>query len=520
MPSDAIGTAAVPRGVIDSIPQSWRAPLVRLGAAWVAILALFAADWRDMALQWWDSSTYNHVLLVPPIIVWLVGLRVRAVLRLEPVGWWPALVPFAGACFVWLLGDFAGLSLARQLAVVVMAQAAVLALLGPRIGAALAFPLGYMLFLVPAGDELIPALQTITAHITMALLHASAVSAQMEGVFITTPAGYFEVAEACSGVKFLIAMIAYGALVANVCFRSWARRAPFMAMCVIVPILANGARAWGTIFLAGKLGIGFAAGFDHIFYGWIFFGIVMGLVMALGWRFFDRAIDDPMIDAAAIAASPLLGRIGRWRMGQGRVLAVMAALVLSAIGWGAAADRLHASVPAMIELPQVPGWHRVDYRPRAPWQPLHTGADHRLLGRYADDAGHVVDVSFALYAAQGEGREAGGFGQGAVPLGSRWAWEASGPAFADAISDRMQAPGPVRRLAVTSYRAGALVTGSNTRLRLAAMADRLLLRPTPTAVLVISSEDGMTSPPEQSIRAFLSSTGPVGAWMDRVAKLR
>jgi EpsI family protein len=293
-----------------------------------------------------------------------------------------------------------------------------------------------------------------------------------------------------------------------------------MAMCVVVPILANGMRAWGTIYLAGKLGIGFAAGFDHIFYGWVFFGVVMALVMALGWRFFDRAIDDPMIDADAIAASPMLGRVSAWRMGEGWALGAMAALALSAIAWGAAADRLRAPVPALIELPQVPGWHRVDYYPRAPWQPLHTGADHRLLGRYADGAGHVVDVSFALYASQGEGREAGGFGQGAVPLGSKWAWEASGPAFADATSDRIQAPGPVRRLAVTIYRTGALITGSNARLRLEAMVDRLLLRRRPTEVLIVSSEDGAAVPPEQSVRAFLSSAGLVGGWMDRAAKLR
>jgi hypothetical protein len=67
-------------------------------------------------------------------------------------------------------GRFFRLLLARQLAVVVMLQASVLTLLGPRVGVALAFPLFYMLFLVPAGDEMIPTLQTVTARITMLLL--------------------------------------------------------------------------------------------------------------------------------------------------------------------------------------------------------------------------------------------------------------------------------------------------------------------------------------------------------------
>ncbi|MEO0033454.1 MAG: hypothetical protein RIS94_3212, partial [Pseudomonadota bacterium] len=46
-------------------------PLLRLALAWAGILILFLPDWHDMAAQWWDSSTYNHILLVPPIIGWL-----------------------------------------------------------------------------------------------------------------------------------------------------------------------------------------------------------------------------------------------------------------------------------------------------------------------------------------------------------------------------------------------------------------------------------------------------------------
>ena len=63
-----------------------------------------------------------------------------------------------------------------------------------------------------------------------------------------------------------------------------------------MPILANGVRAWGTIFIAEHRGIEFAAGFDHIFYGWIFFAIVLLVVMAIGWQFLDRQ-DRPQVDA-------------------------------------------------------------------------------------------------------------------------------------------------------------------------------------------------------------------------------
>lgn len=500
--------------LVQPLPATWKAPLAALAIAWTGLICVFWRDWADMALQWWDSSTYNHVLLVPLILGWLVSQRWPQLRKLRPRAWWPALLPFAAGAFLWMLGDFSGFSLARQLGVVVMAQSVVPLLLGPHVAAGVLFPLGYMLVLVPFGDELVPTLQQVTARLAMMLLGFAGGPATLDGVFITTPAGYFEVAEACSGVKFLIAMTAYGALVANVCFRSWPRRAAFMVLSLAIPVLANGVRAWGTIWLAGIFGIQFAAGFDHVFYGWVFFALVMAFAMALGWRFFDRPVDDPFIDAAAIEGSPALARLAGRPVAIPVALGAMVAIMLAFLGWAGAATRLEARLPPQIALPDVPGWARVELAPEAPWQPLHTGADHRLFGRYADKAGHVVEVSFALYATQKEGREAGGFGQGALPLGSAWAWEGAGPAFAGGHAELLQAPGHVHRLAVTRYRTGTVLTGSNARLKLANILDRLLLRPRPTSVLILSSEretDGA------SIRMFERSIGDPAAWMDRIA---
>lgn len=288
---------------------AWRVPLAQLALAWTALIALAWRDWSEMARQWWDASTYNHILLVPLIVAWLVRQRWPELSRLTPLAWWPALALLAGGTLAWLGGTALSINTLSQLGAVVLLQASVVLILGPRVAAGLLFPLAYMLFLVPFGDELVPALQSITADMAVALTHVSGVPATIEGVFIDTPAGLFEVAEACSGVKFLVAMIALGMLVAHLCFASWKRRALFMAAAVVVPVLANGVRAWGTIYIAQSQGVEFAAGFDHIVYGWIFFALVMIAVLGVSWRFFDRSPDDPLIDPEAIEASPLLARL-------------------------------------------------------------------------------------------------------------------------------------------------------------------------------------------------------------------
>jgi exosortase/archaeosortase family protein len=116
---------------------------------------------------------------------------------------------------------------------------------------------------------------------SMAMLDMVGIPAHIEGIFITTPNGYYKVAEACAGVKFLVAMVAYGALVANMCFRAWSRRIAFMAACIIIPILANGVRAFATMYVGYLTTADTASSFDHVFYGWFFFAMVMALVMAL-----------------------------------------------------------------------------------------------------------------------------------------------------------------------------------------------------------------------------------------------
>src|SRR3546814_4701315 len=71
----------------------------------------------------------------------------------------------------------------------------------------------------------------------------------------------------------------------NVCFTSWRRRVAFMVGALSLSILANGVRAFATIFVAEVTTIDAAAGFDHVVYGWLFFAVIMIVVMAIAWPF-------------------------------------------------------------------------------------------------------------------------------------------------------------------------------------------------------------------------------------------
>ena len=264
-----------------------------------------------MAHQWWNIDTYSHILLILPILAWLVWIRRDEVARVEARGWWPGFLCCLLGLAICFVGRSADINLIAQLGVIVAFQGATFGIVGLRVGLILAFPLAYMFFLVPFGDEIIPPLQYVTAEMATALTRFSGVETVADGIHIDTPAGLFIVAEECSGVKFLVAMVALGVLVAYSCFASWKRRILFLLACVIVPIVANGIRAWATIFIAQYVGAEAAGSFDHIVYGWFFFGIVIALVLGVAWRWFEREPEEAGWNAQQVSALPMLQRLER-----------------------------------------------------------------------------------------------------------------------------------------------------------------------------------------------------------------
>ena len=283
------------------------AALLALG--WAGLFAVTLREWSAMAHQWWNIDTYSHILLILPILAWLVWIRRDEVARVEAQGWWPGFLWCLLGLAICFVGRSADINLIAQLGVIVAFQGATCGILGLRVGLILAFPLAYMFFLVPFGDEIIPPLQYVTAEMATALTRFSGVETVADGIHIDTPAGLFIVAEECSGVKFLVAMVALGVLVAYSCFASWKRRMLFLLACVIVPIVANGIRAWATIFIAQYVGAEAAGSFDHIVYGWFFFGIVIALVLGVAWRWFEREPEEAGWNAQQVSALPMLQRL-------------------------------------------------------------------------------------------------------------------------------------------------------------------------------------------------------------------
>jgi len=311
---------------------------IAIGAGLIALGWLFRDEVIAAVGVWRDSTAYNHCFLVIPIVLYLIWDR-RASLHGMPASHYP-LAALAGVplALAWLIAERLGIMEGRQLVAMSFVQVLFFAMLGPRLWWRLAGPLLYLYFLVPFGAFLTPKLQDVTtvfvAH-GLPLLH---IPAYITGYTIEIPEGTFLIAEACAGLRFLVAAIAFGCLYALLMYRTALRRAVFIGVSIVVPVVANGFRALDIVALGHYLGSAEAVEADHVIYGWIFFSIVILILIVLGLPFREDQTPHVASSAPAVPVGHPL---------RPALIGVAALIVLAGIGPAVAARLDRAAAPDM-----------------------------------------------------------------------------------------------------------------------------------------------------------------------------
>lgn len=266
--------------------SAWRWPLAMLELVLAVSLAVFNSTYASMAETWSRSETFTHGFLIVPIVLFLIWMKRRELVRLEPHPNAWALIPMVLLGLVWVMGDLVDVTSVRQFAATLMIPAGVWLVLGTGVVRVLQFPLAYLLFAVPFGNFLVPPLMDFTADFTVHAVQLTGVPIYRDGLQFELPTGRWSVAEACSGVRYLIASVALGTLYAYIMYRHMWRRLAFVGIAIVVPIVANGLRAYMIVMIGHLSGMEHAVGIDHLIYGWIFFGVVIFLMFWIGalWR--------------------------------------------------------------------------------------------------------------------------------------------------------------------------------------------------------------------------------------------
>lgn len=373
----------------------WTMHLSALAALLVVLGALY---WKSVAAAvtvWWVSPTFSHCFLIIPVSAYLIWGKRRALAaqtpQVYPRALWLAL-PVAAAA---LAGRLASINEIEQLALIAFVQVLTLALLGPRVYRIVLFPALFLFFLVPMGEYLIAPLQRFTTWFIDVWLGLLGILHYTEGNLIQLANGAYQVAEACAGLRFLIATIAVGTLFAHFTYTSWKKIALFMVACVIVPIIGNGFRALGIVLLAHFSNNKIAVGADHLVYGWGFSVVILAALMYVGSKFADDPDSAPVKPQSAPPAAP----------SHVFPLTILAALIAMSAVPAFAAWRANAIQPidamAFSQQPAIAGWS-VEPVSRD-WAPLYGEPDAKMAFAVRDGKSFApaVDVFVDYYGGQG-----------------------------------------------------------------------------------------------------------------------
>lgn len=236
---------------------------------------------------WIVNDTFNHCFLVVPGVLYVLWQQRGAIVARAPSFSWIGAVGLVGATFVYALGQAAHVELLQHIAIFGLLPIMALLLFGWRVVLVVWAPLAFTLFSVPVGEELIPVFQDVTADMAVMMLKLVGIPVYRDGLYISVSNGDFVVAEACSGVRFFIASVVIGCAYAYLNFVAWWRSLAFAVFSIVLPIVANGIRAFGIIYIGHATEMEHAAGADHLIYGWFFFAVVIVFLILIGHWFSD-----------------------------------------------------------------------------------------------------------------------------------------------------------------------------------------------------------------------------------------
>ena len=346
-----------------------------------------------------------------------------------------------------------------------------------------------------------------TADFTVAMVQLTGIPVYREGTLFSLPTGNWSVVEACSGVRYLIASITLGTLYAYLTYTSYLKRTIFILASIIVPIIANGLRAFMIVMIAHLSDMKLALGVDHFIYGWIWFGIVIFAMFFVGS--FWRDGEDKN------ASLPVQTKTG---VDNKKLLTSAVGVVLFTLAWPAMAwVQSHSFVKDLsvdIDLPASGKWREIE-ESFTGWTPAYQ-APAAELRKYYESNGEKVGLYLALYTNQKEDQELMNSQNVMIePKHEVWAEKGKGKALLDLDGQNVE----VKEAILRSYNQGVYINHwywidgdnvSNQYLAQLIDAKMRLFSKKPTAVgVVVYTELGEEKEPAQdTLQAFLDDMMP------------
>ncbi len=249
------------------------------------LIGTYLNIYTDMSMQWSEDPNYSHGFLVPVISTYLIWQKkdVLSKLQIKSANSGVFLIIFGAiALFV---GIAAQEYFLRRSSSIFMLAGIVLFLFGWQWFKALWLPIGFLFFMIPLPyivyDAMAFPLKLFVAKFSVISLKLMGVVVLREGNIIMFPTTVLEVADACSGLRSLMSLLALGVALAVLTQKRKLAMVLLVVLTVPIAVFTNMIRVIVTGYLAQYYGAAAAEGFFHEFAGMGVFLLAMVMLFML-----------------------------------------------------------------------------------------------------------------------------------------------------------------------------------------------------------------------------------------------
>lgn len=346
----------------EDLSYAWYVPLFSLYVLWT--------ERRKIAESLSSPSVAGLLLSLPFLAVGFIGVR-GIQLRFE-------ILAFAGL-LVTLPWAFFGRETAKRVL----------------------FPAMFLLFCMPLSsylDVVTVHLRLLSTSVAYGALKGFGADIFRSGTAIVAADGSFsiDIADPCSGLRSLFALMALTAAYSYFNQKTWIRRGLLFAMSVPIAIAGNVARILTICLVAAYADAEFATGFYHDYSGYVVFAVAIALMVAAGEAIARFGKRRPSAEDGAEAAGPRGARSRMLRIFDWFVVGASAALAIFCMVVQEMTPEVTVCEAPRIELGEIPGFASEEVEPSEAELNILPKDTNFVKRRYCNAAGDWYLVSAVI----------------------------------------------------------------------------------------------------------------------------
>ena len=253
------------------------------------ILAFYYNTFKWLVESWMNNAYYSHGLLVPIISIYIIMRMRKELINVERKESQKGLIIFISGLILQMIAVLYVIRFLSGLSLVVTIFGIVLYLYGWEFTNKIKFPILFLLLAIPLPfiDTVAPPVQTISAIESSNLANILGVPTETDGLLLKTPAGSFEVALECSGIRSIISLSTLSIIYAFILEGSLLMRLIIVLSSIPLAVAGNILRITSILGIANIYGKDVATNYFHDISSLLLFGFALIGLFLVG-RLFGR----------------------------------------------------------------------------------------------------------------------------------------------------------------------------------------------------------------------------------------